>query len=793
MHGEGLIVLLVLAILGTPIGVGIWLIAQTNAARRRLDELSRRIGRVELDLHQITEGRGQPPSGPAKPELAPVPVVPLPTTLLERREAPRPVTPPPLAPVVAQVTTPPQPPPLAEPPLVAKAPPPLPPPPARPTLPAINWENFLGVKLFAWIGALLLFLAVAFFIKYSFEHNLIPPALRIALGYIIAVGLLVWGLRMPREKYAVLVQTFCAAAVLILYGTTFAAHGMYHLIPVLPTFALMTLVTAVAFVLAARLEAQVVVILGLLGGFLTPVLLSTGEDRPLGLFSYIALLDIGLIAVALRQRWNHLVPLTWLGTAIMQFGWADKFFEVTKINTALTVFLAFAALFVAALAVVQRLSRSEKWTQVSAILAPAAALVFGFYLLVHPYPDIAARPGLLFGYIFAADLALLAIAWLETRLRPVHLGAGAAAFLLLAIWTGKFLTDDLLNWALGLYFVFAVLHAVYPVVLGRLRPSRFPLWWARLFPVVALALVLLPITRLDSAPLIVWPVVLLVDLLAIGLAVVTSSLVAVVAVLLLTVGIVACWLTKIPAELTGLPQSLFVIGGFAIFFFIASLYAGRKVLAKLAAAPKAEKAPDSDAFGPAKILGESPMAQLPAASAILPFLLLIMLTVRLPLENPSPVFGLAALLVVLLLGVVRTYGFDALGGVGLVATFLLERVWHAQHFTPDRAALALGWHLGFAAVFFAFPFVFRERFRDRTIPWAVSALALPLHFLLIYDTVKDGWPNDYLGLVPATLAVPLLAALMFLLRTLPADAPKRTTQLALFGGAALFFITLIFP
>jgi len=61
--------------------------------------------------------------------------------------------------------------------------------------------------------------------------------------------------------------------------------------------------------MAVRLDAQVVAILGLLGGFLTPVLLSTGQDHPLGLFSYIALLDAGLIAVVARKRWNYLVLL----------------------------------------------------------------------------------------------------------------------------------------------------------------------------------------------------------------------------------------------------------------------------------------------------------------------------------------------------------------------------------------------------------------------------------------------------------------------------------------------------
>jgi uncharacterized membrane protein len=786
-------ILIVVAVIVAPFALGIWLVVQANTARRRLDELARRLGSVEVELFQLKKGERPAPPPVAQPTTAaqPAPAAPpvtpsLAGALLEQRAVR--IVPPPIAPTPPPVaaTTP-----TAPPVLESKTVPPAlvaPVLPPRPVVPKINWENFLGVKLFAWIGGLLLFLGVAFFIKYSFEHNLIKPPLRIALGYLTGLGLLIGGLRLARERYAVLVQALCGAAVLIFYGNTFAAHGMYHLLPQLGAFALMTLVTAVAFGLAVRLNAQTVAVLGILGGFLTPVLLSSGEDKAVGLFSYIALLDAGLLAVALRQRWNHLALLAWIGTAIMQAGWVSKFFAVEKINIAMTVFLGFAALFAGALAVAQRLNRADKWLQACAVLAPGAALLFASHLLLEPYPALIVRPGLLFGFIFAADLVLLAVVWLEKELRPVHLGAGGAAFLLLAIWTGKFLTLDLMNWALGLYLLFALLHSVYPVVLEKLRPGRHPLWWAHCFPVAALLLLLMPLLKFEQSPLLIWPVILVVDLLAIVLAAATASLLAVAAVLVLTLAITGCWILRVPAELASLPEPLLIIGGFAVFFVLASVWAARKVLPKLAAGP------EQPAWA-ANLLGASPMAHLPAASALLPFLLLIMLTTRLALPNPSPVFGLALLLLVLLLGIVRLYGLNALCVVGLFATFLLELVWHERHFVHDFgfAPVALGWHLGFAALFLVFPFLFRERFRDQTAPWAAAALALPLHFTLIYSTVKGAWLAGKLGLVPAALAVPLFLALVVVLRWLPADAPKRNTLLALFGGAALFFVTLIFP
>src|SRR5438105_14196648 len=106
----------------------------------------------------------------------------------------------------------------------------------------------------------------------------------------------------------------------MLYAVTFACRAYYHfaLFGFVPTFLLMTLITAVAFVLAVRSNAIVVAGLGIAGGFLTPVLLSTGEDNPLGLFGYIAVLAIGLLAVAQRQRWNVLQALCVIGAALME-------------------------------------------------------------------------------------------------------------------------------------------------------------------------------------------------------------------------------------------------------------------------------------------------------------------------------------------------------------------------------------------------------------------------------------------------------------------------------------------
>ena len=653
-------------------------------------------------------------------------------------------------------------------------------------MPSINWEQFMGVKLFAWIGGLALFIGVALFLKYSFEHDLVPPEVRVALGFLTGIGMVIGGLRLSQKKYAVTAQTLCATGVVILYAVTFACRAIYHFafFGQIPTFLLMVLITAAAFLLAVRMNALVVAVLGMLGGFLTPLLLSTGQDNPLGLFAYIALLDAGLIAVALHRRWNFLALMAAIGTVIMQIGWSDKFFETAKVYTALNIFLTFNLLFLAAFYFARRYKRLNQWFTASSLLMPLVTFGFAFYLLT--IPELGQRPALLFAFVLIADLCALAIVLLDEKLFPANIGAGFFAFLILSIWTMQFLTAPLLHWALALYLLFAILHSIFPIVLQRLRPGTAPTWWAHLFPPIALLLIMVPIFKITEISILIWPCVLLLDLLAVGLAVLTASLLSIIAVLLLTLVATGLWLFKTPAELMGVPESLFLIGGFAIFFFIVGIFATRKIMARLSSG-----ATSDDPFNFS--VSSETLAQLPAFSALLPFLLLIMVTLKLQLQNPSPVFGLALLLIVLVLGVARAFRQGWLPAMALASVLALEHAWQLRHFQAEHALLPLGWHLLFAAVFGVFPFLFRERFNNHLPVWATAALAPLLHFYLVHRAVSLAYPNSFMGLLPAAFAIPSLASLFFLLRKVPDTNPIRMGQLAWFGGVTLFFVTLIFP
>ncbi len=649
----------------------------------------------------------------------------------------------------------------------------------------------MGVKLLAWIGGLAAFLAVAFLVKYSFDKNLISPEMRMAIGFIAGLGLLVGGVVMSKKDYAVLAHTLCGTGVVILYAVTFACRGVYHFeyFTLLATFALMVLITTTAFFLAVRLNAMVVAVLGMLGGFLTPILLSTGVDNPFGLFGYIAILDAGLILVAVNRRWLFLVALAAVGTIFMQIGWAgeffsrERYFEGNKILIALGVLLGFNVLYLAAAWWAKQRSQLSWWLTGSKLALAATALIFTAWFL--SFEPLAQRPWLMFSFVFLVDLSVAALVLLDEKVALAQPLAGLAVFGLLALWTGDSLNNDLLNAGLAFYLILAILHSAFPVWRQRRLGATKALWETQLFPPLALVLVLIPIFKLTEISFAVWPVVLLVDLLAIGLAVLTASLLSVLAVLVLTLAATGAMIFKIPETLTGLPTPFFLIGVFSVFFVVVGVWLTRKF--------KPETLTSGFAFDENFALPGNIAGQLPILSSVLPFLLLIMATLRLPLANPSPVFGLALLLVVLMLGLTKLYSIDWMPAVGVVCVAALETTWHFNRFNPADPVQALTWYLVFLEVFSLFPFLFLRQFSGKVVPWAAAAMAGPLQFFLVHRLMKAAYPNDMMGLLPAAFAIPPLLSLVVVLKKVPAAGTARMTQLAWFGGVALFFITLIFP
>ena len=210
--------------------------------------------------------------------------------------------------------------------------------------PGFDWEELVGVRLFSWTAGILLALAAVYFLGYSIQRGWLKPPVRMAIGLAVGAGLLVGCELKAARRYPVTANALDGSAIAILFATFFAAYRLWELLNPVAAFGLMALVTAVAVLLSVRRDSAFIALLGLVGGFSTPALLSTGQDNPIGLFGYLLLLNAGLGWVAYRKRWPALVGLSLLFTTLYQWGWVTTFLTPGKLPVASAIFLAFPIL-----------------------------------------------------------------------------------------------------------------------------------------------------------------------------------------------------------------------------------------------------------------------------------------------------------------------------------------------------------------------------------------------------------------------------------------------------------------
>jgi uncharacterized membrane protein len=243
-------------------------------------------------------------------------------------------------------------------------------------------ESVIGGSWFSWAGIIAVTFAVAFALKLAFENDWIKPTVRVTLGALAGLVLLGTGERLRRRGLNSYAHVLSGGGLLILYLSIYAAYDFYRLLAQPFAFLLMTLVTAVAVLLSVRLNALPVAVLGLVGGFLTPVLISTEQDNQLALFTYIALLDAGVLSVGYFKRWRSLDFLSFLGTVVLALGWADKFYNHEKLWPTLffiTIFFILYTLLAVFHNVLPR--RRSRWFDV-VLLAWNATIYFGFSYLM---------------------------------------------------------------------------------------------------------------------------------------------------------------------------------------------------------------------------------------------------------------------------------------------------------------------------------------------------------------------------------------------------------------------------
>src|SRR5205085_8528791 len=209
----------------------------------------------------------------------------------------------------------------------AYAPPAYAPPRVRPRG---DLEARIGGNWFQRIGVIAVALGVGFFLKYAYDQGYIGKNGILWSFIAVGVGFLVGG-ELLRSRYHDYAYGLTGLGILILYTCFYAAYGLLHLWEPVPAFVGMALVTATASLLAARYSALAIAVLGLIGGFLTPIVLSTHQDNEPALFSYIALLDLGVLALAYSKQWRSLNYMAFGATLLMFLGWYGEYYAPEKL------------------------------------------------------------------------------------------------------------------------------------------------------------------------------------------------------------------------------------------------------------------------------------------------------------------------------------------------------------------------------------------------------------------------------------------------------------------------------
>jgi uncharacterized membrane protein len=168
-----------------------------------------------------------------------------------------------------------------------------------------DWEKFIGENLIMKLGILIVLIGVAIGGKYALEHQLLSPTMRIIIGTLFGAVLQGVAIKLKKE-YKKLSAVLASGAMATLYFMTYFAYDFYGLIPMPVAFVLMTLITVATVWQACTYDMEVIAIIGLVAAYVIPFMLSTGEGSPWALFSYISIINAGVMFISVKRYWRIL-------------------------------------------------------------------------------------------------------------------------------------------------------------------------------------------------------------------------------------------------------------------------------------------------------------------------------------------------------------------------------------------------------------------------------------------------------------------------------------------------------
>ena len=781
--------LLVLVVLGIPalalggLVVGLVVSSRVTQLQKRVDELENRqpigpkhpVSRWIRDLQErVAALEGHTPETQAQ---APVPVQvedPIfdPQSPVEPPAGTPPAPPSPAAPHLDLTLK-------AEPPDDAPAPvpaaagktaaPQAPPSAPRPSpLSRIEWERWIGVRGAAAAGGIVLALAALLFFQYSIEHGLISPTMRVVLGVIVGISCIVGSEWLVKRDQAAAANALAGAGIVILYGATWAAQNLYTLIGTVPALVLMVLITVVCVVLAVNRNASFIAVLGLLGGFATPILVASDMDSPAALFGYILLLDLGLLWLARARGWPLLAMLSLAGTALHQALWIFGSMDGERAVLGIGVLAVFGLAFLFFGSGDREQTRLWKATRAGGVAIP-----FAFGLHFAGTTQLAENP-----WPLGALLLILSggACWLARReTQDVAVAAAGASLGIMALWFMNHRLTPWLAWqGVALCVMLAALFTVAAEI-SRRHPSGGRIGLAALVSSLGfLALFVLSTTQ--SQVVTPWPWVAGWAVLG-GLLVLHSRWPG-RAWALLAAGIGPAFGLFIAIDSHGHdPAALESRGWLALTVATALVF---QILAVLT------KVEDRKAW--AERTASATAIALMLAAAMVSFV------------DRSASFE--SITTVLILGLLAALSATrARSGGWYLAATVATAVWQTVlYFDPFQFSAALsmsGSVLGLlaasAVLFTVWPALVAKAFRDGKYAWWGAALAGPLWFAALKSAFVSNFGDTAVGLLPVALAAIALATVLWLRPRLDGQTESRRTALVWYLAVALSLVSVAIP
>ena len=643
----------------------------------------------------------------------------------------------------------------------------------------IDWEEWIGIRGAAVLGGIVLALAAVMFLRYAVEHDLIPPIVRVAIGLATGVAAIAISERLRTSRYVTTANALAGAGIIVLYISVWAGRVLYELVPATLGFVLMILVTVACGALAWRHRAREIALLGLIGGFATPILLSTGRDNPIGLFGYVLLLDIGLLWLARARRWPVLMILALFGTFFYEGVWVLMRMGPDSVLLGLGILMLFGLFFGLAAVLSGRhidAAPEHDWMQrLSQIAGVWAPFVLALYFAanadfgVHVYP-------------VAALLVVLSVAacWLaRVQATPqLSLGAAAGSVAVMLVWFLRTDFSTALAWEAAA--VCAALAATFHVFaeLGPREQQQKSRLAASVVPALIASLSflgMLAVAPVGASETPLWPWLAGWTAMT-GLALRQSRLVG--------------W--GVIPSLAGFGAAV----GFSLFFVEHrsrasappdALHFALVVLAALGFQVFALLTPGA---------GRRAADRAAAAFSITVLAFLVVVGLDRSLE---PWLYLAVTIVVAFLAVLSATRlgsgllyFSAMALLALNHLGWTVRIFGSTGLT-DVAVMSLGAQL-FAVIVFSFwPFYAGTNLLKQRWAWYGAALAGPAWFFPMRELFETRFGDDAIGLLPVVLGALSLGAAYKARQFSERDDPALLRPLVWFAAVALGFISVAIP